>query len=120
MLIPLLLAGCASTPTEVMEQGERTDYTSKRPPREAAECIERNASEIKWGLLGVSKDARMRVGKDPNTFEVLYQEMGVTIAVALASPAAGGSAISVWRSPGVVGALRGEGTLEQQMVKSCE
>lgn len=118
-LLVLLLAGCASTPTEVMEQGPRTDFTSARAPRDAAECIERSASEIKWGIVGVSKDARMRPAREAGSFEVLYTEFGITIAVALIRPTASGTAISIWRNPLVEEGFQGEGTLEDQMTLNC-
>lgn len=113
------LGGCATTPMGVMSRGQRFDYSSAKPARTTAHCIERNAAEVKWGLLGMSKDARTRDGPAPGTYQVVYSEMGVTIAIAEVQPRGEASSFSVWLSPDILGMLRGDGTLEEQMVKGC-
>ncbi|MBI2960913.1 MAG: hypothetical protein HYY28_11410 [Betaproteobacteria bacterium] len=115
-LLLSLLAGCAITPNDVMREGERSEYRSTRAPQEVARCIQRNASEIRLGILGLgSQPAYIRDHTIPGSLEVLYGG-GVTIAVAVVRPAASGSTFTIWRNPQPVS---GEGTLEQQMARGC-
>lgn len=119
LIAAALLAGCATTPKEVMQDGERADYRSAKPVPEAAKCIEHNAAELKWGLLGTSFQAQTRAAATAGTLEVIYGGQGATVAVVSIRADGTGSAISVWRSPQLIGLLRGEGTLEQQIVRGC-
>jgi hypothetical protein len=50
---------------------------------------------------------------------VLYGGEGATVAIAVVRPAANGADITIVKNPDGFGWLRGEGTLEQQMVKGC-
>lgn len=121
LLIALVatLAGCAITPQEMMDAGQRTDFKSAKAPREVANCIERNASEIKWGLAAVSHPARVRDGRVPGAFEVVYSADMGTLAIAEIRPAPPGSAFSIWRSQDDPWPLRGQGTLDEQMARGC-
>lgn len=51
VLIALLLAGCATTPKDVMESGTRTVHVLKSPPSKAALCMARNVENFHAGMV---------------------------------------------------------------------
>lgn len=118
----LFLAGCATatTPGEVMRAGARSDYKSTRPPVQAAACLEHNAAEIKWGLLGIPRSARTRPSKTPGVHEVVYGGDGAVLAIAEVRPDNAGSSFTIWRSP-ELGELEpaGDGSMQEQMSRGC-
>lgn len=113
--IVLLIGGCAMSPSDLTERGQRADYTSARDARDVAECLSRNAEEVKIGPYRETLPARWRTGRDPGTFEVLLQSAGGTIAFARVFPDAGGSRFTIWHDEFNA---RTE-SLPQQIAKGC-
>ena len=107
------LCGCALTPAELIEQGERTQYSSRLAPAAAAECMARNAEEINPGFT-----TRIRPGTPPAALDVVAQIAGMgTTLLAQITPVAGGSSVNVWMSPQLMFHERAWGG---QMVRGCE
>ena len=79
-LVVLGLAGCAQTPEQAIEQGDRFNFTSAHTPYSAAICIGRNA-KARGG--GVSAEERLLGESD---MEVVVRDSpgtrGDTLAVA--------------------------------------
>jgi hypothetical protein len=106
------LAGCAYNPVELRQAGERHTYQSQRAPRDAAQCLARNAEEYipaEKRLQGEWRD-----GRAPGSMEVLVRNQGNTFIVADIRPSASGSEIVLWQNP--VMAYR---DLHEAMAKGC-
>lgn len=48
----LLIAGCATAPEGLLDQGERFEFSTARTPYTAAICIARNANGMGGGIAG--------------------------------------------------------------------
>lgn len=85
-----LIAGCASTPSAVMEDGLKSGYTLKNSPELAATCMARNVEKHQF----VGNVRRL----DNSAYELTVRsELGVLFAYAVAEPQANGSQATVWR-----------------------
>jgi hypothetical protein len=84
----LVLAGCAFTPAQVIEKGEKAEYSSPNPPRQLAVCIVRNVEER---VLGARPALRER--EAANTYQVNVEERltGMMVAVVQVDPLGEGS-----------------------------
>ena len=76
----LALAGCAQTPEQAIDQGDRFNFTSALTPYSAAICISRNANARGSGISGQERmlgevDMEVVVRDSPGT-------QGNTLAVA--------------------------------------
>ena len=110
VLIALSLAGCAQTPEQVIDQGDRFNFTSALSPYSAAICISRNAN-ARGG--GVSGQERMLGDAD---MEVVVRDGGDTLAVAQIRRGAPISSVTVLVTPSVRGDRRG---YAQQLMAGC-
>jgi len=90
LIAALLLTGCAVTPQELQEQGERREFTTKLAPNEAASCMVRNAQ--RKGPGGVP---RMVLGEKTGSAEF---HMTATY-YAVIEPAGQGGRGTVWMLP---------------------
>ena len=104
MLIVLALAGCAQTPEQAIDQGDRFNFTSALTPYSAAICIGRNVkarggASAEERLLG-EVDMEVVVRDSPGTG-------GNTLAVAQIRRGNPISSVSVWITPSVRGDRRG-------------
>lgn len=86
-----LLAGCVSTPAQLVEEGPRSDFILKNTPELAASCMARNVEE-KNGLLTTARKL-----DQAGAYEVLIKSApDVTLVYAIASPQGAGSKATVW------------------------
>lgn len=91
-----LLAGCAYTPQEMRQEGERFTYALKLPPAEAALCI-RRALDARPGAepheraLGAGRELLIRI-----TGTGLYS------AIVEVMPRGTGSEATVWMTPNLL------------------
>ena len=88
-LAVVVLAGCAQTPDQTIDQGERFQFTSASTPYSAAICISRNANARGGGVSGQERmlgDADMEVvvrdapGTQGNTLAVAQIRRGSPIS----------------------------------------
>ena len=112
-LLVLGLAGCAQTPEQAIEQGDRFNFTSAHTPYSAAICIGRNAS-ARGG--GVSAEERLLGESD---MEVVVRDApgtrGDTLAVAQIQRGNPMSTISVTVSRSV----RDREAFARQLMSGC-
>jgi hypothetical protein len=106
VVIPVVLAGCAMSPVDLREEGRRAESESSKSPREATQCITRNAETYKpLGALGAAFTAYWRESLKPGSFEVLVphpaQGKGYLL-IADISPRDSGSQITTWLNPNFV------------------
>jgi hypothetical protein len=94
VLTCLLLAGCVSTPAQLVEEGPSTVFTLKNAPELAAGCMARHAEELNSLLTTV------RRLDQSGAYEVIVRSApDVTLAYAIAKPQASGSEATVWIRP---------------------
>ena len=89
VLIALLLAGCGTTPKEVMESGTRTVHALKLPADRAAHCLARNIENYRAGFIGT-------VRPDDGGYEVVSRAGEHTFFVSRVEPMNTGSRATVW------------------------
>lgn len=109
--LPLLLAACALTPGEVVQQGARSTAQLKQAPAAAAECVARNAGEIAASYVPQIRPLEL------DGREVLVRIAGEgagTVAVVQLRPAPAGSAAAVYISPNVIG-----GDMRGVLISGC-
>ena len=70
-LATLALAGCASTPQEIVQQGPRSEHTLQLPPFRAAGCIARNAENLVDSI-----NAPIRPLESGERYEVVIRSIG--------------------------------------------
>ncbi len=87
-LVAAALAGCAVTPAEIQERGERMEYRVAGAPEAAAACMARNATEA---LRGAGSPRAQR-GEQPGVHELVIH----SIAYAQVRPAVNGSTVTMW------------------------
>jgi hypothetical protein len=86
----LLLAGCATTPKELMDDGERADRATKRAPEMALGCMARNI-ESGFPMFGITRPL------DDGRYELLVRNSPDLIFVyAVAEPVPEGSNVTIW------------------------
>lgn len=93
------LVGCAMTPNELREDGERSTHDLQQPPRAAAYCLARNAEAFRPALSD-PLNAFVRE-PSPGSFEVLVQgalQYNRALVVVVENP--GGSTMTAWLQPG--------------------
>jgi len=79
----LLLAGCAATPTQVVETGQQSTYALKNAPEVAAGCMARNVEKHYEGNL----QAIVRRLEKPESYEVVVRNFPeFTFVYAIAEP----------------------------------
>lgn len=101
ILVLILLAACAYTPRELMQEGEQRTARARKPPLAAARCIARNAEEIAVALTARERTLETAVGG----YEVIVRQHGdgpTTVAVANILPNVDGSIVRLWLSPNIV------------------
>lgn len=89
-----LIAGCAASTVDVREAGRRTDMDSANPPYTAINCVVRKLEPARTGMI-----AQIRQSGPREQYEAAIRILDDTVAVIDAAPAAGGSKLTVWRSP---------------------
>ncbi len=97
LILVLALAGCGSTPRQVLEAGRSSEAALKAAPAAAADCIARNGEEISSGM-----SARIRPLEGGR--EVLVQsstEALGTLAVVQVLGASSGSRARIFLNPQV-------------------
>jgi len=87
----LLLAGCAVTPQQIMEQGTRYDARLKLPPAKAAECVARNA----WNLNSDFSHTMLPLGED-GSMEVVLRVGSIVLTIVRLRPIADGTTATSW------------------------
>lgn len=95
ILLGLVLAGCAETPQQIIDDGIRFDITSKSAPRLAALCALRVAEAIETtNLSGTIREAE----RDGDYEVILHSRIDYAFpfAVIRTNKAADGSAIVVY------------------------
>lgn len=82
------LAGCATTPAELIDKGDKAEYSSATPARQLAVCIVRNVEEH----VRAARPA-MREREAAGTYQVNVEERlsGAMIAVVRVDPVGEGS-----------------------------
>lgn len=96
LLIALLtvIAGCATTPQQTIEETEPYRLKSAQPPERAAHCIIRQAEATVAQFTGREEDPPA-----PGTRKVVIRHPGAgTSVVAHIAPAGSGSDITLWLS----------------------
>lgn len=96
----LLLTACAYTPSQVIEQGRRFDYTSAQKPLAAAKCISRTADDSDSSLA-----SQLRDGLNAGSYEVivrLINDASTTAGLFQIEPASKGSRITGYISPNIL------------------
>lgn len=96
LLLCLILAGCATTATEVKQEGTRLTMHSSNSPSVAAGCMARNIDNIGW--LGLGTAVREIAGG----FEVEIRSniSRRLLAYGEARPDKEGSSLTVWINAG--------------------
>lgn len=94
-----VLAGCALSPVELIDQGYRYDFSSTRPPRVVASCMATNMENHQDGAMTVSVREREQSG----TYQVLWTAPSyvVTLGLIVVEPASRGSNVTMHLYPGV-------------------
>lgn len=87
-----MMAGCAMTPQEIRDQSDRIDVHLKLPPREAADCVTRNAQAIHEDMYGVI----LPLDKEPG-FEVTLRIPILAAIIHLRPDVTGTNAQTWWR-----------------------
>ncbi len=99
ILITAALAGCATSPQQVIDRGTRHTGEIAKSPSEAAKCIARSAEYSTGSMLaGVSEI-------DANTSELIVRgtiEVTTTISVWRFRKSASGSTYEAWVSPNLL------------------
>jgi hypothetical protein len=86
----LLLAGCATTPKELMDEGDRAERATNRAPELALGCMARNI-ESSFPLFGITRPL------DDGRYELLARNSPDLIFVyAVAAPVPEGSNVTIW------------------------
>lgn len=116
-LLVLVLAGCAMSPLELREEGERLEFTSTAAPRDIAQCIARNADNYKpsaW--LAGPFPANAREGFKAGSFEVVVQHPAGHgfVMVADVRPHLGGALVSTWLTPYLI-----DRDMPERIVEPC-
>lgn len=109
VLVALGLAGCAQTPEQAIDQGDRFSFTSALTPYTAAICIGRNVK----ARGGASAEERLLGEAD---MEVVVRDGGNTLAIAQIRRGNPISSVSVWVTPSVRGDRKG---YAQQLMAGC-
>ena len=97
IIVVALLAGCGSTPAQVVETGPRHDVESALPSRQAANCIARNGQN-----LNSQYTAALTELKEIDQYQVQVtapQTSAGAIVVVRAVPAGAGSRLTFFMSP---------------------
>src|SRR4051812_20077659 len=90
-LTVLLLAGCANTPQELVQEGKAHTYTWKQEPEFAAGCMARNL-ERKYGFVVI-----VRRLDEAGAYQVVVGSgPGFLLAYAVVEPHESGSTGTVW------------------------
>ena len=113
------LAGCGSTPKDLMEDRPRADYKSTKAAAEAARCVTRNADELKWGPFALSYPATMRADSTRKLFDVSYGWSGWLVFHAQITPTSSGALISYWETAQPTMFFHGDGTLFERVTRGC-
>lgn len=112
IVVLALVGGCALTPKEVLDQGERITHKSSQPAAAAARCIARNAENMAGHVT-----ARERT--EPNgSIEVTVRsnlEGSSILAIASATTTGSGSVVTVTVSPQAVA----RETLKRRLLEKC-
>lgn len=106
------IAGCASTPGEIVETGARNDLVGNGRPAEVARCIARNAEAISGNIAATERESA-------GIYEVIVRSTGEAsgaIAVARVGPAVPGSSIAVWVTPNMLANPKG---YAERLAKGC-
>lgn len=103
------LAGCAQTPEQAVDRGDRFNFTSALAPYSAAICIGRNVK----ARGGASAEERLLGEAD---MEVVVRDGGNTLAIAQIQRGNPISSVSVWVTPSVRGDRKG---YAQQLMAGC-
>lgn len=90
MLVLLMAAGCAVTPQELTERGERVTFTTQQAPADAGACMVRNAQR-----RSPAGQPRTNLGEQPGGVEFHMTAM----YYARLEPAGSGSRGTVWMLP---------------------
>lgn len=91
--IALLLAGCGTTPMDILQSGEKFVRTYDQPPATAAACMARHMKNFSLGIT-----ADVLAMQRPNEHEVVVRAPlpGTTFAVAHFEPHGSGSRATVY------------------------
>lgn len=108
-LVLLGLAGCAQTPEQAIDQGDRFNFTSALAPYSAAICIGRNVK-----ARGRATAEERLLGEAD--MEVVVRDGGDTLAVAQIRRGNPMSSVTVSITPSVRGDRRG---YAQQLMAGC-
>lgn len=113
--LALILAGCASTPQEVIQEGPRSDHDLKLAPAAAAGCISRNAENLVDSI-----QAPMRPLPEADYFEVVIRNMGSDfrpiLMVGIVAPRTPGARVT-FHGKGYISPPRAE--FVSMLVKGC-
>ena len=91
----LVLAGCAMTPADVVEQGTRHAWSSSLSPQAAAECIARNAENTSGTITAI-----VRAAPTSGAVETIVRTgEGGVMSLSQSRPAAKGATVEIWISP---------------------
>lgn len=99
MLTLAVMAGCATSPADVVERGTRFSGAINKAPIEAAKCIARNAEYMSGSLLASVSDI-------DNGAEVIVRgtaEVTTTLSLWRLQRSGAGSTYEVWVTPTLLG-----------------
>lgn len=111
--IAALLAGCAMSPTELREQGDRQEFTLAKSPAEAAACVARNVENSGHWSIGYPTTS-IRSAVTPGAFELTVSTPTSFLMVAEFKPASTGSVATAMITPNPANIFR------DRMLKSFE
>ena len=95
LMAVLMLAGCAMTPTVVVEQGTRHTWSSSLSPQAAAECVARNAENMSGMITAV-----VRAAPTSGAVETIARTgEGGVMSLSQSRPAPNGATVEIWISP---------------------
>jgi hypothetical protein len=95
ILLSAALAGCATTPETIKEQGTMEQYRLTNAPRPASQCVAQRALEFRHFFF-----TQILEYQSPESFEVRVQWGGLGLfALARIDPNGLGSNMTIWLSP---------------------
>lgn len=108
----LLVSGCAYSPKETMEQGERSVHQLQLPPEGATLCMVRNIENSRPALAPTYRPL------DGGGQELLIRSSGVAFVPIMARvvPQGTGSEVTVWLTPNPI---LGKTGLTEIMIAGC-
>lgn len=100
LFIPLfaMLGGCAMSPMDLKERGNREQFSMRLAPADAAACVARN-TENSGNSFAPGANTTVRAGAEPGHVELVAFNKQHYYLTADFAPASAGSTATAWISP---------------------